>query len=178
MPKSFQFFATGSDILTALQFAETGGDFSYTLMGNFTQNSKISYARASDILNLGKADYPGTTGSTTYLITRKNNPCRIRAIDAVDVPKRYLIDQLINPDSVTLTPAGVWEDCLLGGILATAHDTPESRAIFSIFQSALRRHFKNKVKGASLGAEAMEWLRNGKRLTACINSPVEFNLKP
>ena len=102
-------------------------------------------------------------------------------VEQVVVPRqvsgpRYLFDQLINPDTISFTPGGIWlEDILLYGRFATASETKESIELMKIFRNLVRKNFR-KLKAYYLGAEAEEMLDNGKRLTIAAQSPPEYNL--
>ena len=112
------------------------------------------------------------SGSETFLVCD---------VEQVVVPRqvsgpRYLLDQLINPDTISFTPGGIWlEDILLYGRFATASETKESIELMKILKNMVRKNFR-KLKAYYLGAEAEEMLDNGKRLTIAAQSPPEYNL--
>jgi hypothetical protein len=86
------------------------------------------------------------------------------------------VDQLRNPDSVTFTPAGIWDDdVILHGRVATASDSEASQALMRRFHVAIKKGFA-KVKAFYVGPQAMELLKAGKRLTIAAQSPREFDL--
>jgi hypothetical protein len=90
---------------------------------------------------------------------------------------RCCIDQLCNPDSVTVTPAGRFGDvAVLYGRVATAYNDGVGRVLMKRFQAAVRKEF-TRVGAYWLGPRAMEWLRAGKRLTIALQSPPQFDLR-
>jgi len=89
----------------------------------------------------------------------------------------YVVDQLINPDSVIITAVGVrTPDVLLHGRVATASNLPQSQELMKLFASAFRKRFR-KVKAFWIGNHALVQLERGTRLTMAVDSPSEFDLK-
>jgi hypothetical protein len=86
------------------------------------------------------------------------------------------MDQLLNPDTVRLIPAGLWgEDIVLAGMVDTVSDSPIAQELMKRFNSAFKIQF-SKVKGYWVGPEALAFLNAGKRLTIAAQSPPEFDL--
>ncbi|XVJ59925.1 MAG: hypothetical protein HEQ23_11200 [Tepidisphaera sp.] len=89
----------------------------------------------------------------------------------------YVLDQLHNPDTVVLTPAGMWkDDVLLHGLVSTVSDSPIAKEIMKLFAAAIKKQFV-KVRSFWVGPDALALLKRGKRLTIAAQSPAEFDLK-
>jgi hypothetical protein len=89
----------------------------------------------------------------------------------------FVMDQLVNPDTIEFTPAGMWnEEIVLHGRVATASDTPGSKELMKHFRSALKKHFV-KVNAFYVGTSALQLLKQGKRLTLSLQTPRAFDLK-
>ena len=86
------------------------------------------------------------------------------------------MDQLANPDTVTLTPGGVWtQDIVLYGRVATASDSKASQELMRRFACAIKKQF-TKIRAFYVGPKARELLDKGKRLTIAAQSPRDFDL--
>ncbi len=90
--------------------------------------------------------------------------------------ERFCVDQLVNPDTIWFTPGGVWgEDFVLNGRVGTASDSDPSRYLMKRFDSAFKKRFR-KIKAFLVGPGALAFLEAGKRLTAAVQSPRDFDL--
>jgi len=91
---------------------------------------------------------------------------------------RFIIDQLLNPDTITFTVGGLWNnEILLHGSVGTASQSKSSQMLMRVFHDALNKQFV-KVRAFYVGPQALELLKNGKRLTISAQSPQQFDLKP
>lgn len=174
--KQIQFFALKEDLLPVLEAVERDGPLKYVRTGNCLSSDFEAFQRGADIPHLGKAD--SETGSTceSFLVTGRVVPVTVRPIKGVGSVKRYCMDQLINSDTVELTPAGLWgEDIVLNGRVATVSESLISQELMKIFNSAFRNHF-SKVKAFFVGHKALVLLGAGKRLAISVQSPRDFDL--
>jgi hypothetical protein len=88
----------------------------------------------------------------------------------------YHIDQLTNPDSIILTPGGLWtEEIVLHGQLATASLSEPSKRLMERFKHQFEKQFV-RVKAYHVGPKALALLQAGKRLTIAEQSPRDFDL--
>jgi hypothetical protein len=132
--------------------------------------------RGVEIQNLGRATMESASGSQSYLVTEREIAIHVRPVATHSGITRYLLDQLINPDTVTFTPAGIWNtDVVLHGRVATVSDSAIAQELMKRFSKAIRKHF-TKVNAFWVGPEALELLKAGKRLTIAAQSPPEFDL--
>jgi len=89
----------------------------------------------------------------------------------------FRIDQLLNPDTVVLTPAGVRsEEVVLHGRVATVSNSQPAQRLMRLFSKAFRKHRFEKIRAFWVGPEARALLRAGTRLTISVQSPREFDL--
>ena len=89
---------------------------------------------------------------------------------------RYIVDQLIKPDSITFSHGGFFSpEILLCGRVGTASDSTTAKKLFRVFSSAIAKKFV-RVKGFWIGPQANELLRNGFRLVIGAHSPKENDL--
>ena len=174
--KQILFFALKDDLLSVLDAVECDGPLKYIRMGQSPKSDYESFAYGAEIPNLGKATADSAINCESFLITERQVPVKVRPIKTTAGTERYCVDQLFNPDSITLTPAGVWsQDVLLYGRVATVSQSAISQALMKRFNSAFRAKF-SKVKAFWVGRNARAFLNDGKRLTISVQSPHEFDL--
>lgn len=174
--KHIQFFAVREDLLLALEAVERDGPLQYVRTGNELSPDFETFLRGADIPNLGVADRETGSVCNSFLVARTTVPIGVRSIKGANGVQRYLMDQLFNLDTVTLTPAGTWgEDIILQGVVGTASDSVASQELMKRFNSAFKKSF-TKVQGRFVGAQALALFNAGKRLTIAAQSPPEFNL--
>ena len=173
--KQLHFFALKDDLLPVLESVERGGALTYVQMGQSQTPDYESFAHGAEIPNLGKARTDSASSGESFLVTGRNVSVNVRPIRGADV-ERYAIDQLVNPDTITFTPGGIWgEDVVLSGRATTVSDSAPAQELMKRFNSAFKKHFR-KVKAYSVGPRAFALLTAGKRLTASAQSPREFDL--
>jgi len=178
MIKQVLFFATKGDLLPVLDAVEGAGALKYVRMGNFTRPELDTFSRGADIPKLGEADADSASSCEAFLVCTANKQIEVRSLTGTHDIRRYCVDQLLNPDTVTFSAGGQWnDDILLYGRVATVSGSPASQALMKRFRSAIRKHFV-KVRAFYVGPNARSLLEAGKRLTIAAQSPREFDLAP
>lgn len=176
--KHIHFFALKKDILPILEMAEHAYSLKYVRAGQFSDPKQNSFFNGNDIPNLGIANADSAINCESYLVVERDTHINMRVIKHVDGSERFSVDQLLNPDSVTFTAAGVWGDAVvLNGRVATTSDSEKSQKLMKLFSSAFRKRFK-KVKAYWVGPNAQMLLEAGTRLTIAVQSPSHFDLAP
>jgi hypothetical protein len=172
-----QFYALRGDLESLFTGLEKGSKFFYTRMGSYAVSVCTSMVSGNDIPQLGKASGESSTTCDTFLVTRTAS-IAMREIDLDGGGEHYLVDQLANPDSVTLTPGGLRKDTILiSGRVATASDSQTSKDLMAEWSVAIRRSW-TKVKAFYLGPAAAEFWRSSGRLTISVGASSDFDLKP
>jgi hypothetical protein len=168
------FFMTRADVIDVIRTVESGVSVDYVRKDAFKKGDPVRrFPSGLDLPDLGIATKGATITCDTYLVVLRDAP--VQPHFARDVA---LIDQSVNPESITFTPAGVHASgVMLFGRVATVHDDPVARKLMSAFRRAIQRHCK-KVKAFYLGAEAERLWRNGARLTVGVSAAPEFDLTP
>jgi hypothetical protein len=180
--KYIHFHALKEDLLPVLEAIETKGPLKYTRTGNFIRadfkgDAGVFYSGA-EIPNLGKATVDSSHACDTYLVCKRDTPINLNEFQGVGGVERVSIDQLLNPDTVGFTAAGIWnEDIILEGRIATVSDSQASQELMKRFHSAIKKSFQ-KVRAFYVGPKALTLLESGKRLTMSAQSPREFDLAP
>jgi hypothetical protein len=176
--KQILFFALKEDLVPVLELVESKGPLQYILMGNFLKREfkQIVFATGVLIPNLGKATANQWSGCEAFLVSGRETAINLRTLQGNDGHERVCIDQLANPDSVTFTPGGIWnEDVVLNGRVGTASESQASQALMKRFQAAIKKAF-SKVKAFYVGPKALTLLESGKRLAGAVQSPRELDL--
>ncbi|MGO8996410.1 MAG: hypothetical protein ACLQVI_24105 [Polyangiaceae bacterium] len=174
--KQILFFATGNDLLPVLEEVERVGPLHYARMGQFPKPEPETFSRGGELPRLGQATAESAISSEAYLVSEVAMQVHVRRIEGPGGAERFAVDQLANPDTVTLTPAGVWRgNVILHGRVATVSESPQSQALMRRFKRALEGRF-TKVKAFWVGANALALLDAGKRLTIGAQSAPEFDL--
>jgi len=172
MPSQIQFFATRNDLLPMLEAVEKDREIKYVRFGAYDNPFSESFLDAAVIPQLGQTSSASSVNSATFLICDRKEEIRPRQV----VGPRYLFDQLLNPQTITFTPGGLWDEgVLLNGRFATASTEEVSLELLKLFQAHVRRRFE-KIKAYYVGEEASQMLDRGKRLTIGVQSAQEFDL--
>lgn len=174
--KRILFHALKEDLLPVLREVESRQPLKYVRTGVFSTDSYDMIEDGAQIESLGKATAESASASESFLISKRETPLKIRPVTGFTV-QRFAIDQLWNPDTVILRPAGLWsEDIILHGLVGTVSDKPPAQALMRLFNNSLRRYF-TRVNAFWVGPNALQYLRSGKRLTMAVQSPREFDLR-
>jgi len=159
-------------LLRILEAAEKAHEIKYVRFGASDNPTPNSFPSAAFIPGLGRASSESSISSDTFLICNRSENIHPRQVSG----PRYLFDQLLNPETVTFTPGGLWgEDLLLNGRFATASTGTVSLGLLKLFQSLVRKRF-TRIKAYYLGEEAAQTLDQGKRLTIGAHSARTFDL--
>ncbi len=175
------FYGVHSDLLELLTIVEGLVPVSYLRAGNFLSSSPLPVVvrSARELPELGIADSPSGVACRSFLVFRANTEITFRTIDAVDGP-RVCIDQLLNPDTVGFSPAGMLPNTdppvILEGCVGTASSSPTSRLLMKTFSTAFRKASFRKRPEGFVGPDAFAQLVVGARLTPAVQSPSEYDV--
>ena len=178
--KQILFFALKEDLVPVLALLESKGALQYILTGNFLKRDfkQIVFTTGVQIPNLGKATADQWIGCEAFLVCEPETAINLRTLQGYDGNERICVDQFANPDSVTFTPGGIWnEDIVLNGCVGTASESQASQALMKRFHSAIKNTF-SKAKAFYVGPKALRLLESGKRLAGAVQSPRELDLIP
>ncbi len=173
------FFATAADLVPVFSRVEARWSLVYTPAGLWESRGVRAWSRGEELPSL-RQPAPGrsTVQCPVYLVTPAEVAVQVREVTQVAGGKRYAVDQLVNPDSVTMCHGGSpAPGVLLAGRVGTCGGTATSEKLFQAFANALGKAFI-KVKAFWVGPEARELLAAGCRLTQSADSPPEYDLVP
>jgi hypothetical protein len=175
--KQILFFALRNDVMSLLERFDSMGAVKYVESGVISTPSCSSFDRGASIPDLGRASNPSAINCQTFLICTSSTEIRLRPLADVDCRIRFAVDQLENPDTVMFSSGGLWNNSiLLHGRTSTVSQSKLSQELMRRFQRALIKVDFQKVKAYYVGPDAMEFLKNGQRLSTSAQSPREFDL--
>lgn len=171
------FYATADDLLPVFERVELKHRLVYTLCGLFTSSEFQSYASGTALPSLREpAAHPNAIAGAQYLVTPADQSVGIREVSQKAGGIRYAIDQLVNPDSITIQPGGIFlPEVLLHGRVATVSSTSFATQVQRAFSSAIAKFFQH-IRAFYVGPQAHELWRSGYRLTQSAQSPREYDL--
>jgi hypothetical protein len=173
-----RFFALREDMLEVCSRVESSVGVHF-IVSTIQESAEFSmWASGAELSELGVADEDSGAGCRKYLVVKAGREVHARTIDLMDGGTRFAMDQLVNPDSIVVVPAGARSiDTILSGSVGTASTSSESRDLFRRFQHAIKRCFR-RHNAYWIGPKAWEWFEQGKRLTIAVQSPPESDLRP
>jgi hypothetical protein len=175
--KRIPFYAMKEDILPVLETVEGNGPLQYVRTGNQLSPDFETFLRGHDLPRLGVADCGTGSGCESFLVTWTTVPVTVESIKGSSGVQRYVMDQLLNPDTIRFIPAGLWgEDIVLAGIVDTVSNSPVAQELMKRFNAAFKKQFK-KIDMYRVGPQAFALFNAGKRLTDAAQSPREFDLR-
>jgi hypothetical protein len=165
------FYASPTDLVAVVETVESRHELEYTPMGLFQKPPTGVLGLADQLVaDVAKPD-------NTYLVTYRGSAIHVRTVPQVKGGVRYAIDQLVNPDSITLTST-VWHapNLAVYGRIATVSESKLAKRIYGAFARAIDRRFR-KISAAWVGPEAEVAWRAGARLAIGPTSPREYDLR-
>jgi hypothetical protein len=171
------FFATPDDLAAVFAHVERKWSLSFVLAGLFEKSQTPSYSSGTVLPTLGTPAAKSAIECATYLVTRAGTRVNVRSVPQETGGIFYAVDQLANPDSVTLTHGGLHSPgVLIAGRVATVSSTPLAKQLQAAFSTAIGKSF-TRVNAYYVGPSALELLRQGCRLTHSATSPREYDLE-
>jgi hypothetical protein len=174
--KSIHFFATKRDLEALLSAVESQRRLKYVEAGMFNSPETATLMSGLQIPNLGFAPSGDHNHEPVWLITDRSVNVEGRAIPQRRGGMQYVIDQKVNPQSVTFSGGGVFEkSCVIDGKVGTSTDDATAHELVNLFAREIRRHF-TRIKSFFVGREAEQLLDSGYRLTISVNSSKDIDL--
>jgi len=173
-----RFFASAEDLLPVLLGVEAKHPVVYTPCDTVNEPRADHYTTAENLPTLFQAQpYESAICGPAYLITDAGTEVVLRHIRLNTGQDRWVIDQLVNPDSTVLRHGGLYGDnVLLPGGVGTAHKTKVARRLQRAFDNAIRKHFV-KIGAYYVGPRAETLLDSGYRLTDAQQCPPKYDLR-
>lgn len=175
--KQILFFATRADLLTVLESVGSTAPLKYVQCVHVASAKLQEFRSPEDIPSLGVSTSDSAISSDSFLVCGRDQEVHKREIQT-PTALSYSVDQINNPDSVVLTPAGIRGDgYILHGRVSSASDSAMSKSLMKRFHAAFKAQFQ-KVNAFYVGREARLLQHAGRRLTISTQSPREFDLIP
>ena len=158
--------------MSLLEAVEKAKDIRYVQSGRSDTDVAKCYSTVTALPNLGAASAASAVNCTTFLICHPTEVIYAREVAGLV----YVFDQLLNPNTVTSAPGGLWgDDILLNGRFASVSKEAFSSELLRLVRSLMRKQFK-KIRAFYVGQAAERMLDSGKRLTMAVQSPRTFDL--
>jgi hypothetical protein len=176
MIKRIVFYAAKDDLKPVFDEVEKNIELEYVKCGWLLSEEFECVSNGTKIPNLGLASGDQSAQCDSYLAYPMGAKLNPRAIVLRDGTQRWTLDQLDNPDTIEVTPAGIWKDnVVIYGQIATASDSVQSQQIMKKFRAAIKKNFE-KIRAFPVGPNAAQMLDSGCRLTISAKSPPEYDL--
>ena len=178
MSKGIEMFATRTDLLALLGDVEAAQPVHYIEAGLLDTPTPAEYGSAREIPGLGTIQVPETNLGKFYLLAYTSIPFTVEPVPQRRGGTLYAVDQLKNPDSVSLHPGGQFDGrTVLAGTIGTCTGSEASAALLRSIASSIRRRRWSKIKSDAVSPEAEIILDAGGRLTASLRFPREYDLQ-
>ncbi len=172
-----QLYALKNDLLRVFEAAEAKRPLKYIRASRYPTQHCDCYSHGSEIPDLGTAFSDASVRANCFLVCEPDLRIKFDAVEESPTTVTFDVDQLLNPDTITIWPGGLWRDeMVIHGSLSTASDTRISRLLMGRFRTVIRKFFTN-VRGVYVGEEALRLLKAGKRLTIGTHSARDFDLR-
>jgi hypothetical protein len=178
MTRQILFFAAGDDLVPVLAMVERLGALQYVPMGQSSTVERKIFLSGSLIPELGTATADSAIKSQSYLVAASATAIRPRKIVVPASGDAFCVDQVLNFETVTLTPGGVWreeQEMVLNGRVATVSDSAASQVLMKRFAAAMKKWF-TRIRAFWVGPRALTLLDAGGRLTIGAQSSRDFDL--
>ena len=174
--KQRNFYAMPADLSPVFQQVELKRPVAYTLVGLFDSPSPSTVLSGSSIPTLGDEASQSSALSATYLITAQGTPIHVRSVQQKAGGTKYAVDQLINPNSITITHGGLYSPTvLIAGRVATASNSAFAVSLQSAFSRAIAKSY-TRIQSYWVGPDALAHMQRGGRLTFSVSAPPEYDL--
>ncbi len=171
------FFATGSDLLPAVEAFEANNAVQYLLQGMFDEALTEQCHSAASIPNLGIAAFGHRDAEKTYLVIDRTALATFREVPQRRGQSRYSLDLMTNPTGFSFRPSGMFTgQFVIDGYIGTATGNPVSSELCKALAREIRKRF-TKIRDYYVGPEALRLMEGGWRLTFSTQTPKEFDLK-
>jgi len=175
--KQLSFFATTNDLIEILETAASKTSFCFALLKDKSDYPSV-YRSVANIEDLSVATFGDQNKEKMYLLIDPETKPNIRSVEQRNDGTKIFFDQRSHPESVVLRPGGVFKnfECIIAGQVGTISQDQWSESFYRLLSAILKKQF-TKVKSFYVGAEALEKLDQGVRLTNNIKSPIEYDLQ-
>jgi hypothetical protein len=111
-----------------------------------------------------------------YLVWSQSTRINYRSFKMRNGQTKYAAEPTNNPNAILLRPGGLHDpQTLIAGEMSITSDSKAAKELFTAIKKVITTRFK-KINSYYLGAEAMEILANGGRLTSNAKAPQEYDL--
>lgn len=177
MTRTVYFYATRDDLVHLCEGVEATQELTYALAGNIATDQAICYPSAVDIPDLGTSKKGAILHQPSFLIVARSTPITVFTRMRADAQAVYFVGQQHNPDSIDFQPSGVYDGKnVIQGALGSISKSQTSVKLYRLFLKMLQKLF-SAIRGYYVGPEALQFNKQGGRLTQSIKLPIDTDLK-
>jgi hypothetical protein len=179
--KRIFFFATKIDILTLANAVEKTTPLQYVLAHHQLHPAygpdAPTYSSVSDFPHLGVATAKQTGSCERYIVAPRTTAIVSTTRQIAGNPETCF--EMGNcPDCVELNVGGFWkEQVLINGLVQTWSDSKDAQRLMRRFMSSFKHLFEQRIGAYWIGPEALEFLRDGGRLTLNVDAHPDFDIQ-
>ena len=142
------FFALKEDLLEVIDSAERGEKVIYAKMGRYLEPEFPIFEGGHKIPGVGVATSESSIACEEFLVARSESSFCLRSVNENSGIKTFRLDQLINPDTIVLLPAGRWDEnvVLQGSLVHLPIQTSPSNSS-TVFDRGSKQSFRRSVFG-------------------------------
>jgi hypothetical protein len=170
------FFATRADLEPVVRAIESSRLVKYVRAGLQNSSAPEVYGSALSLPSLGRAVKGDAVHEPAYLVVDVQEEVHVETIPQRRGGELYGVYPNVNPNSVTFSPGGEFDGCIIKGELATGNRSGTALDLFRLFEQEIRRSFKN-IKGYRVGPTALAALDAGVRLTHDVGMSPLYDLR-
>lgn len=171
------FIAADTDLYPVLEEVERKYPIKYVLYEYLPMPEFTSYQSYVEIPDLGVSSTDSLMGSNAYFIFPKEAKINYMPVEWPNNEIVFAFDHILNPDSVCLTPGGMWKDeAVIAGEISSIYSDGFVKQIATVFRRKMKKTFYARVGVFWIGYCAKARYLEGKRLTNSTRSPRAYDL--
>lgn len=175
MSRGMTFFAVREDLLTVLGRIERRVSLTYRQCIGTPEPP--TWNAAAEITELGVAVEGTAVNQKRYLVMPTASKFTVYQRELPDGEISYSVVPMGNPDSMVITPAGLYSDwCIVLGDFGAALPKPSGFDVVAALQRAMRAEF-HKVGSCYVGPRAYALAESGVRLVIGTKADPKTDLK-
>ena len=176
MSKSINIFSTRSDLASVVTAVELRHPLEYAVAGMFDEPPSTLKGSITDLEDFGIANSSDQNHNHCYLAYPCGTTLVVRPVPQRKGGTKYAVDQLENPQSVSIVPGGVFDNsCVIAGQIGTTSNDALSLELANLFAREVRKQF-SRIRSYYVGPDAERLMDQGYRLTADARRSLDYDL--
>ena len=177
--KQFHFFVLKDEFAPIMEQFESSFDVVFRQMGRFLSNDQPEYKSFAETGHDGNNPSGFWLTGRSFLVAPRGQALIYQTVHQTDGEVSYHLHQRENPDTIEVTPSGIYPDdpnTLIGGRIATIWDSEMANKMYRQIRSLIRARCK-RIDTFWTSPQAIELLSDGWRLTTGVTFPRGVDLR-